>query len=72
MTEPIRQSRIRPTLAWWLVALLALPVVGYALAYVIVGAPMYPPNLAESFVARPWGINPHALFGSIALAVGAR
>jgi uncharacterized membrane protein len=61
----------RPPLMWWLVALLALPVVGYALAYVIVGAPMYPPDLAESFLARPWGINPHALFGSIALGVGA-
>jgi uncharacterized membrane protein len=53
------------------VTLLALPIVGYAMAYVVVGAPMYPPNLAASFLARPWGINPHALFGSLALGLGA-
>lgn len=51
--------------------LLALPIVGYALAYVIVGPPMYPSGLAESFVARPSGIYPHALFGSAALGLGA-
>jgi uncharacterized membrane protein len=44
--------------------------VGYALAYVVVGAPLYPPNLSASFLARPWGINPHALFGSLALGLG--
>jgi uncharacterized membrane protein len=79
MTTPIlapdrpasRRSPTRPPLAWWLVALLALPVVGYALAYVIVGAPMYPETLVDSFLARPWGIYPHALFGSIALGLGA-
>jgi uncharacterized membrane protein len=63
-------SRTRPPLAWWLVMLLAVPIVGYALAYVIVGAPLYPPNLSASFLARPWGINPHALFGSLALGLG--
>lgn len=26
--------------------------------------------LADSFLARPWGINPHALFGGIALLTG--
>lgn len=61
----------RPPLAWWLVALLAIPVVGYAMAYVVVGAPMYPPNLSDSFLTRPWGIYPHALFGSLALGLGA-
>ena len=66
-----RRSLTRPPFAWWLVALLALPIVGYALAYVIVGAPMYPPNLSASFLARPWGIYPHALFGSVALGLGA-
>ncbi|HJU67175.1 MAG TPA: DUF2306 domain-containing protein [Gemmatimonadaceae bacterium] len=64
-------SRTRPPLAWWLVTLLAVPIVGYALAYVIVGAPLYPPNLSASFLARPWGIYPHALFGSLALGIGA-
>ena len=51
--------------------MLAVPVVGYAMAYVVVGAPMYPSNLADSFLARPWGIYPHVLFGSIALGLGA-
>jgi uncharacterized membrane protein len=64
-------SRTRPPLAWWLVALLALPIVGYAMAYVVVGEPMYPPNLVASFLARPWGIYPHVLFGSLALGLGA-
>ena len=66
-----KRSPTRPALAWWLVALLALPVVGYAMAYVAVGAPMYPPNLVDSFLSRPWGIYPHALFGSVALGLGA-
>jgi uncharacterized membrane protein len=65
------RSRTRPTLGWWLVVLLAIPVVGYAMAYVVVGAPMYPPPLADSFLARPWGIYPHVLFGSVALGLGA-
>jgi uncharacterized membrane protein len=71
MPDPHTTRSVRSPLAWWLVALLALPIVGYALAYVIVGAPMYPPDLAESLLARPWGIYPHALFGSIALGAGA-
>ena len=63
--------RTRPPLGWWIVLVLAVPIVGYALAYVIVGERVYPPNLAASFVARPWGIYPHALFGSLALGAGA-
>jgi uncharacterized membrane protein len=66
-----RRSPTRPPLAWWLVALLALPIVGYAMAYVIVGEAVYPSNLAASFLARPWGIYPHAFFGSVALGLGA-
>ena len=50
---------------------MAVPIVGYAMAYVIVGEPVYPSNLAASFLARPWGIYPHALFGSLALGLGA-
>jgi uncharacterized membrane protein len=41
------------------------------MAYVVIGAPMYPPGLRASFLARPWGINPHALFGTVALFLGA-
>lgn len=68
MTTPLRT---RPPLAWWIVLVLAVPIVGYALAYVILGERVYPPNLAASFLARPWGIYPHALFGAVALALGA-
>lgn len=64
------RSATRPPLTWWLVALLAVPIVGYAMAYVVIGAPMYPPNFVTSFSARPWGIYPHALFGSLALGLG--
>ena len=53
------------------VLLFAVPIVGYALAYVILGERVYPSNLAASFLARPWGIYPHALFGSLALGLGA-
>jgi hypothetical protein len=60
----------RMPLAWWLVLLLSTGVAGYALAYVVVGEAMYPPALAESFLARPWGIYPHAFFGMVALALG--
>jgi uncharacterized membrane protein len=66
-----KRSTTRPPLSWWVVVLFAVPIVGYAMAYVIIGAPMYPPNLASSFLARPWGIYPHALFGSLALGLGA-
>jgi hypothetical protein len=56
--------------AWWVMVVLSIAVAGYAAAYVVIGAPLYPPNLRESFVARPWGIYPHAFFGMLALAVG--
>lgn len=42
----------------------------YALAYVVVGPPMYPPDFRDSFVARPWGIYTHAFFALFALALG--
>lgn len=51
-------------------AIFALPVVVYAAGIAIVGERMYTPGLADSFKARPWGIIPHALFGSIALFIG--
>jgi hypothetical protein len=46
-----QRSATRRPLAWWLVLLLAVPIVGYALAYVILGERVYPPNLAASFLA---------------------
>lgn len=71
LRSPRTRSTTRPPITWWVVSLLALPIVGYAMAYVIIGEPVYPPNLAASFLARPWGIYPHALFGSLALGLGA-
>jgi uncharacterized membrane protein len=65
------RARHRPRGGWYVVAVLAALIALYALAYVVVGPPMYPPNLAASFRARPWGIYPHALFGALALGLGA-
>lgn len=56
---------------WWGMVVLTIPIALYAFAYVIVGEPMYPRELAASFSMRPWGINPHALFGGIGLLTGA-
>jgi uncharacterized membrane protein len=55
---------------WWLLAFLSLGIALYALAYVALGERMYPPEFADSFRARPWGIYPHAFFGMVALGVG--
>jgi uncharacterized membrane protein len=65
-----RGRSTRPSLGWWVAAVLASVIVVYALGYVIVGPPMYPDNLAASFLARPWGIYPHAFFGALALGLG--
>lgn len=63
-------SRRRTAALWWLMMVLATLVALYAMSYVVVGAPMYPADLSESFLARPWGIYPHAFFGSIAMILG--
>jgi uncharacterized membrane protein len=57
--------------SWWLMLMLAMVIAAYATAVVVSGGRMFPPGLADSFRARPWGIYPHALFGSVALALGA-
>lgn len=57
--------------AWVVLVFLAFSISLYAFAYVIVGEPMYPRELAASFLARPWGINPHALLGGTGLLLGA-
>lgn len=56
---------------WAVLLFFTAPIALYAFAYVIVGEPMYPRGLAASFLARPWGINPHALFGGTGLLLGA-
>ena len=52
------------------VTVLAAAIALYALSYLVLREKVFPPNLVASFRARPWGIYPHALFGSIALALG--
>jgi tetratricopeptide (TPR) repeat protein len=65
----VAPERTKPR-GWWLLVVLSLAIAGYAARYVIVGPAAVVPNLRESFSARPWGIYPHAFFGSIALALG--
>ena len=60
----------RAPVRWWLAAVLAVAIAGYALRYVIFGERAYVPELAPSFAARPWLIWAHALFGPIALVTG--
>jgi len=65
-----RTPQILGTAARIVATLFAVAIALYAVAYLIRREQMFPPPLAASFHARPWGIYPHALFGSIALALG--
>ena len=65
-----QNSRRFGTAARGVVTFLAAAVALYALSYLILREKVFPPNLVDSFRARPWGIYPHALFGGIALACG--
>jgi len=56
--------------AWWTITILAAPIALYGAAFLVFRERMFPPPLAESFGARPWGIFPHALAGAIALVMG--
>ena len=49
----------------------ALLISVYALGYLVLGDRLYPPNLADSFRARPWGIYTHAFAAMFALGMGA-
>jgi uncharacterized membrane protein len=60
----------RPRWLWILLMVLALGMAGYAAAYFVVGEVIFPDELADSFLARPWGIYPHAFFGIFAIAIG--
>ena len=55
---------------WWVLLAFAVAIAGYGFANVVRGPAMYPPNLLDSFMARPWGIYPHAFLGSWALLLG--
>jgi uncharacterized membrane protein len=70
MQAPPPPSMLRTGL-WWVMVVFAIVIALYAFAYVVVGEAMYPPPLADSLSSRPWGINPHALFGGIGLLAGA-
>ena len=65
-----RQEHRRISKVWWIVAVFAIAIAAYAALYVVLGPRMYPDQLSESFLARPWGIYPHAFFGMLALALG--
>jgi uncharacterized membrane protein len=58
-------------LGLWVVTFMAIAIALYAFAFIAAGERMYPPQLVDSFRARPWGIYPHAFFGAVALALGA-
>ena len=60
----------RPHGLWFLLLALALGMAGYAAAYFVFGEAMFPDEVADSFLARPWGIYPHAFFGTFAIAIG--
>lgn len=71
MTSGRRTAHLAGTAARVVVTFLSAAIALYALSYLILREKVIPPNLAASFRARPWGIYPHALFGGIALALGA-
>lgn len=70
MTSSKRTTRAFGTAARIVAALFAAAIALYAVSYLIRREQMFPPPQAASFRARPWGIYPHALFGSIALVLG--
>jgi uncharacterized membrane protein len=53
-----------------MLTLLAAAISAYAGAYLVFHERMFPPPLRQSFLDRPWGIYPHALFGAVALILG--
>jgi hypothetical protein len=61
---------MRQRLLWWSVVVLGWVVAVYAFATAFLGDRIYPPDLAPSFGARPWGITTHALFGALAMLLG--
>lgn len=65
-----RTTRALGTAARIVAIFFSLAIALYALSFFIRREQAFPPNLAASFRARPWGIYPHALFGSIALLLG--
>lgn len=50
--------------------ILSLIIALYALSFLVRRDRAFPPDLFESFSARPWGIYSHVLFGALALVIG--
>jgi uncharacterized membrane protein len=83
-TQPVRSAGYAPPLTskptqpprrptprvWWFIFVLSLSIAGYALSFYVRREAAFPPDLRESFIARPWGIYSHVLFGSLALILG--
>ena len=55
---------------WWLTFFFSLAIAGYAVSVIFRGDQSFQRELHDSFVARPWGIYPHAFFGALALLTG--
>jgi uncharacterized membrane protein len=53
-----------------LVAVMTIAIAAYAFAFLVFHERMFSPLLKQSFLARPWGIYPHVLFGGVALLLG--
>ena len=70
MTSSTRTTRAFGTAARIVAIFFSLAIALYAFSFLVRREQMFPPPLAASFRARPWGIYPHALFGSIALVLG--
>lgn len=60
----------RHSIAWWIVVVMSWIVVFYGALYLVLRERIFPPDLAESFKARPWGIYPHVVVGMFGLALG--
>lgn len=60
----------RHAAAWWTIGVLSWIVVLYGALYLLLRERMFPPELAASFKARPWGIYPHVIVGMLGLALG--
>ena len=63
-------TRRRTPRVWWLMAILAWGIALYALSYYVRRSAAFPPDFRASFLARPWGIYSHVIFGVLALALG--
>jgi hypothetical protein len=62
---------VRPRGAGWLLFLVpCLGVSAYAVAYLVLGEKMYPPNLAASFLAHENSLRLHVAGGAVALGLG--